>query len=398
MTATVSEYASAGANSRCSLQVMVQELEQRRNSTIDFVSDTRNLRVEISAKDGVNIPFLIAHAGDASEFILEPTPISDSAIAQLGDRVSPSIPVRFLRSLIAERPGRASALLTGLLHDTASRNLVRLQSGRCRAFLSDRYAPFDHETLAYAALDVVRANGGEVVECSLTDQHMRLKFTTREIWDAIEEVRTGGDKGSWYVGGIGNQEYLGRVGARTRGELPGGPGTIHPLVTVHNSETGHGALGVRMGIVRAWCFNLATVETVVENIHLGCRLDPGIFTRETMMKDSAATMAKARDAISTAFNKDRFASIVDRCKDAQGVRVRPSQAVEFAHEQGAITEDQKAGLLDYFTSGEVETGTAWGFAQACARLAQDFEDGDQASDLEQFAGRLIADPTVLSRA
>ena len=116
-----------------------------------------------------------------------------------------------------------------------------VSTGQCRAFLSDRYKVLDHYDLALTSLQAVQGQGGEVIEASLSERSMRLKFTSRSIFDAIEQRRHSGG-GNWYAGGLGNTEHLRRVGARTEGDLPGGPDTVHPMVTVSNSETGHGGL------------------------------------------------------------------------------------------------------------------------------------------------------------
>lgn len=378
-----------GWSGRGTLAQLVEELERQKDATVDFVTDTRNLGVRCDGDGGA---YLVPAGGDASEFILEDTPINPSALAQIGERVSPNIPVRFLRKLVAERPERAERLITDLLHDTASTNLVRILDGRVRAFLSDRYQPLDNYTLAFGAMDVAKQHGGEVIECSLSDNAMRIKMTTRSIFDAIEGAREGG--GNWYVGGLGNKEHLNRVAANTRGDLPGGPGTVHPLVTIGNSETGHGALNVRMGVLRAVCFNLATVETVVSNVHLGARLDPGIFSRDTIRKEAEATMAKASDSIATAFNEERFAKIVAVCSGAQSVRVDPSKAVDMAVAGDAIPKEKRDELLAHFLGQQVDH-TAYGMAQAVARLAQDEDNPEAASDYEDFAGKIIAQPSLV---
>jgi len=391
------EMSNSAWSGRGGLKQLVAELERQKDNTFDFVSDARNLELRVDEGQ----PRLLRSAqadARAREWIpSEGYPVNDLAVTQLCERVDPAVPIKFLRSLIAERPEIASRLMTDLLARTETMNLVRCLDGRIRAFLSDRYAPLDNYTLAFAAMGVAKDSGAEVVECSLSETNMRIKFADRTVFEKLDEVRQG-DRSKWYAGGLGNQEYLGRVSARTGGALPGGPGTIHPLVTIGNSETGGGRLYVRDGLLQAICFNLATVEDVVSNVHLGSRLDPGIFSRETMRKDAEAIMAKASDAIRTAFNPERFRRVVEKVRRAVGVAVKPIEAVDFSVAQGIISEEQRDSLLAHFFGGVVGGETAYGFAQAVARLAQDLEDGDKAAALEDFAGKVISDPSLVGSA
>lgn len=382
---------------RGSLRKLVEELERQRQNTFDFVCDARNLRFEVVERTPRLFRSFESDIRTSEWIPKDGFPVNDLAVAQLCDRVVPQVPLKFLRSLIEERPQAASSLLTYLLNYTITTNLVRCLDGRVRAFLSDRYAPLDNYTLAFAALDVARSVDAEVIECSLSETNMRVKFVDRKVFDRVEEVRTGGDSSGWYAGGLGNQEHLSKVHARVGGELPGGPGTVHPLVTIGNSEVGGGRLFVRDGILRAVCFNLATVEDVVSNVHLGSRLDPGIFSLATMKKEAEAIMAKASDAIRTAFSPERFKRVCEKVKRAQGVEVKPIEAVDFAVSQQVITEEQRDSLLAHFLGGGVGE-TAYGFAQAVARLAQDVEDGDSAAALEDFAGKVISSPSLVHAA
>lgn len=401
-TTTHSEYADNRAwSGRGNLKQLVAELDRQKASTYDFVTDTRNLNVEVVERGGQNVAMLRNCGTDRylTEFVpTEGLPVSHHAIGQLGGRMAPAVPTKFLRQLVAERPAIAGTLLTDLLRETQSTNLVRTLDGRVRAFLSDRYQPLDHHQLAFAALEVAREHGAEVIEASLSETHMRIKFVTRSVWGAVDAVKQG-NRGDWYAGGLGNQEYLSKVAANSRGDLPGGPGTVHPVVTIGNSETGHGSLFVRIGFLQAICFNLATVEDVAHRAHVGSRLDAGIYSQETMRLEAAATMSKASDAIKTAFNAERFDALVRRINAANEVEVEPTKAVDFAVAQGVVTQEKRDDLLAHFL-GDSAAGlvgnTAYGFAQGLARFAQECESGDTASDIEALAGQVIMKPSLVA--
>lgn len=400
---TVKGEFAQGWRGRGSLEALVRELNRQKESKLDFVADTRQLLVEADVTE--------TETGDVVNLRLVPKPsatqlrefmpsegivLLDQATQQLGDRLTPNVPWKFLRALRDAKPQTTESLVNDLLADPA-RRLIRCLDGRVRAVLSDRYRVMDNFDLAFTALDVARENGGEVMEASLSDQRMRIKFTSRQVWDAIETKRTSDPSGGWYAGGLGSQQFLSKVAARTGGELPGGPGTVHPLVTISNSETGHGGLNIRVGILQAICFNLATVERVAAAIHLGEQLEVGMFTEETVSAESKAIYLKARDAIKAAFNPETFKQIVARCNAAQDVAVQaPSAAVRNVVESVGLPEGSHDAILEYFLRDY--DATAWGLAQAVGRYSQDIEDTDLAETIEQAAGEVILKPALATVA
>jgi len=379
-----SEMAVASWSGRGSLTDLVGELERQKESKFDFVADTRGIAV--AEREGKL--FLIPKEDRATEWIPAlGLPIRPGALDQMGEKCDPQIPIKFLRELSGRRSRRAAELLNNLIEDAPARRFIRCLDGSVRAFLSDRYRVLDNYDLAFAALDAVRQAGGEVIEASLSETHMRIKFTSRQIWDAVD-VRRQDNRGSWYAGGLGNQGYLSRVSARSGGDLPGGPGTVHPLVTLSNSETGHGGLSVRIGLLQAICFNLATVEEVVGKIHLGERLSVGVFTEETVTAESKAIYLKARDTIKGAFDPLAFKRMVDLAKEAQAQEIHaPAAAVENVAKAASLPEKAKDALLAYFVRDY--DLTRYGLAQAVARLAQDEEDGESGAGLEDLAGKIL---------
>jgi len=379
-----SEMAVASWSGRGSLSDLVAELERQKESKFDFVADTRSVAVA----DGEGGLFLIPQDAHAAEWLPSGgLRIRPGALDQMGEKCDPAIPVKFLRELSGKRPRRAAELLNNLIEDAPARRFIRCLDGSLRAFLSDRYRVLDNYDLAFAALDAVRLAGGEVIEASLSETHMRIKFTSRQIWDAID-VKRQDNRGSWYAGGLGNQGYLSRVSARSGGDLPGGPGTVHPLVTLSNSETGHGGLSVRIGLLQAICFNLATVEEVVAKIHLGERLSVGVFTEETVTAESKAIYLKARDTVRGAFDPLAFKRMVDLAREAQAQEIHaPAAAVENVAKAASLPEKAKDALLAYFVRDY--DLTRYGLAQAVARLAQDEEDGESGAGLEDLAGKIL---------
>jgi hypothetical protein len=388
---TVSEFNDSWKG-RGTLAQLVTELERQKNSRIDFVADVRHLNVE--ANGGIKI---IPATAQAFEWMPDgPMMMKRSAYHQLADRCNPSIPTRFFDAMLADRPNRLSALVNGLHADDPKKRLVRCLDNEIRAWLSNSYRVLDNMDIAFTCLDEARQKDAQVFEADLSDKRMRIKFTTQQVWDKIDVVQRSGPQGSWFAGAIGNKELMGKtiLGAKIREELPGGQGTIHPVVTVLNSETGHGGFHVRIGILMGICFNVATLETVVTRVHLGERLEEGIFSQETISAESKAIMLKARDAVRAAFDQDKFASMVAKAKAAQSDKVdSPSAAIDNVVKTGTVNEEQREALMTYFLRDY--DPTRFGFAQAVSRLAQDTDDSDVAGDLESLAGKIINEPALV---
>ena len=308
-------------------------------------------------------------------------------------------PDQIIDKMMVERPNRLADLINGLHADDPKKRLVRTLDDKVRAWLSNSYRVIDNLDIAFTCLEQAQKLGAQVFEANLSDKRMRIKFTSQSVWDAINIKQCSGPQGNWYAAALGNKELMGKtiLGARIKEELPGGPGTIHPVVTVLNSETGHGGFLVRIGILMGICFNVATLEDVVSRIHLGEKLEEGVFSQDTISVDSKAIMMKARDAVRAAFDPVKFKGIVARAKEAQSdVIAQPSAAVNNIVEAGLVNDEQKEALLEYFLKDY--DYTRFGLAQAVSRLAQDIEDPDDAGDLEDLAGQLIKQPKLVELA
>ena len=377
---------------RGTLQNTVTELERHRKSRIDFVADVRHLTVE--ANGGIKI---IPATAQAFEWMPEgPMMMKRAAYHQLAERTSPPMPTRFFDALMEERPNRLADLVNGLHADDPKKRLVRCLDNEIRAWLSNSYRVLDNLDIAFTCMEEAQKKNAQVFEADLSDRRMRIKFTTQDVWDKIDVTQRSGPQGGWFAGAIGNRDLMGKtiMGARIREELPGGPGTIHPVVTALNSETGHGGFHIRIGLLLGMCFNVATLETVVSRVHLGERLEEGMFSQETISAESKAIMLKARDAVRAAFDQNKFAAMVAKAKAAQADKLEaPGAAIDNIIATGAVNEEQREALLMYFHRDY--DPTRFGLAQAVSRLAQDLDDPDDAGELENLAGKIIKEPALV---
>lgn len=374
---------------RGTLQKLVAELQRQKETCHDFVADVRHFNVETEK----GVIYLSPKNTQAGEWLPDGRiAFNEKALIQLGEKCNPSIPKKFFDALLEARGPRLVELINGLHNDDPSKRLIRCLDGKVRAWLSNTYRILGNYDIAFECMAEAHKKQAQVLEASLSDTNMRIKFTIQQVWDAVDVVQRSGPQGGWYAGALGNKELQGQtiLGATIRNELPGGPGTVHPIVTVSNSETGHGGFHVRIGILMGICFNVATLEDVVSQIHLGERMEEGVFTAETIAADSKAIMLKARDAVRAAFDTEKFKAMVAKAKNAQTDRIeKPVSAVENIMEAGNINEEHKEALMTYFMQDYAPT--RFGLAQAVSRLAQDLQDGDDAYEMERLAGKIIND-------
>lgn len=394
----VPNFTNGGAwKGRGRLEDLMAELERQRESKVDVVLDGRQLLLtprlpKIDEKTGKRYGGRVELGGlspQVREFLGTGTALTDKALPQLGERLSPSLPTRVMREMADQHPDLLADMANQLFARNAQKHLVRMLDGRVRSIHSNCYRCLDHYDLAFHALDVGKSHGAALLEGTLTDSKMRLVFVGTGVRDYIDTFRSG-DKGSWYAGGFGDQKHLSKVHARSVAEqLPGlEPNTLLPVVTVSNSETGQGGMTASCGILLAGCFNLAIVEDRLFQAHLGKAMEPGVLRPETIKAEAEAIMLKARDVIGVAFDSDRFSSLVDRLRPAAERRIdSPTSAVSQIVKDYSLSEAAKDSILAHFM-GDYKP-TQFGLAQAVARHAQSVEDADDAQELERLAGKLM---------
>jgi hypothetical protein len=396
MSTTLSEYSHtsvSGWTKRSNLTSLVTELKRQAASKVDFVSDVRSLSILPPHDPGADPrPLLASRDAQTAEFIPSAgIPLQRNAFIQLAARCDPSVPVRYIEALFDKNPDEAIRHLNTVMRDTGGRRLVRCLDDSVRAFLSNRYRVLDHLDVAFTSLQVAEQYGALPIECCLSDTSMRLKLIVKDLWEEID-LRRQTDP-NWFVGGLGNQDHLSRVAARSIGDLPGGPNAIYPMATVSNSETGHGGYNVRIGILQGICFNLATVEDVVTRVHLGETLEEGMFSAETHQLEARTIIAKATDALRTCFTQDAFRRLVSRIRSAASDLIEaPTPAVSNLITRTDLTESDRDRILEYFLRDY--DASRYGLASAVSRYAQDIPDPDRSSSIEAIAGTLLLQPSL----
>ena len=201
------------------------------------------------------------------------------------------------------------------------------------------------------------------------------------------------------AGDLGNPEWreangIGDLGLEDTINDTGG-NIVFPTCTISNSETGSGSTQVEFGTCDGACFNMLTFDKKVRAVHLGSKLDLGIFSEETIAADSKAIMCKMTDAIKACFDPAVFEKHILLREGAQSDIIEaPTMAVDNVVKALDINEDDRDRLLSYFVKDYAMTRD--GLSQAVSRMAQDeFENVDKSADFEAMAGKLIEQPALV---
>ena len=382
------------------LSQLVNELERQKESRIDACMDTRQVIVSTSNREEGGLSLLPVGGTQTSEFLSlsQGTPLETKALKQLGSRLTPNVPSKFLEQLALQQPFVGCDLLNQLMSAAPKRMLFRQLDGRVRAVLSDSYRCLDNYDLVFTALEVAQSVGANVLQCTMSDNKMRIKLIAPSMW---ETLNAGGGRanGMFKAGDLGNPEWrerngIGELGLEDTINDTGG-NIVFPTCTISNSETGSGSTQVEFGTCDGACFNMLTFDKKVRSVHLGSKLELGIFSEETVAADSKAIMCKMTDAITACFNPAVFKKhIMLRVGAQQDIIEAPTMAVDNVVKALDINETDRDRLLTYFVKDYAMTRD--GLSQAVSRMAQDeFDNVDKSADFEAYAGKLIEQPALV---
>lgn len=318
----------------------------------DYVADTRMMSM---ADDAVII-------GESREaFQLQPI-----AHGQIASRLH--IPADYYERM-AEVPGLRQHNVNEWWHQKPERRMVRTLSMPnaqpvARAFLSDRFRPFDNADMLSAALPVLAQHAGlEVLGAEITERKLYFRLAFPQL----------------------TKEYK-------RGEA------VRAGVIFSNSEVGSGAWDVRAFLLVLVCTNGMVAESLIRRYHVGRRLggddtDEGtIFRADTMQAEVSSVRLQLRDVLDNALQPAAFERRVQQITDASADKLDdPIKAVEDVTKRYNLTLPEAAEVTkELVKSGEP---SRWGIAQALTAYARQLDNPDRANDLQRFGWAVAAGVT-----
>jgi len=330
-----------------SMQELIAEIERIERAKEDFLVPHRVLKME---EDGET--FNIQNTGS-----YRLTPLAHTQVAEkLG------IPKRYYDQMNALPGLRAYNVNAWLQHSATEQKLVRVLDGQNRAFLSDRFVPFDNFVVMEALLPTLRNIPTlKIASLALTETRMYVQL----IFPTIEaEVRVGD--------------------------------VVQAGITLSNSEVGYGAVDVSTLIWRLRCTNGLIGESLLNRHHVGRRIDVdnelNIYKRDTLVADINAFKLRLRDVIEYSLQKEVFERSVRRLQViANDVIPNPVQAVQNVTKRFGFSDKEGEGIItNLITEGDA---TRWGLVNSITALAKSIDNCDRQFQMEQVAYEIVELPS-----
>lgn len=360
------------------LVALAQEVERRIETKKDFVSPVDRLSMEY---ENVHSDVPVIDIPNQGQY-----PLTEQAHVQLAEYLK--IPMDYYRRMLKDAPGLLTKNVnqwlpekvvevrgSGGANTRPDRRMIRTLDGKARAVLSDGYRPLENEDLLQAVLPVLEERNLMVISCQLTETRLYIKAIDRDISRVIPVGRNFGD-GSHHI---------------FRSD------TVHPIVCIGNSETGHGSVFVEGGTFTDGCTNLAIFNAKMRRYHTGARAELSdeayqLLSDETKRLTDAAIWNQARDLVVAAFDKARFDADVEKLLEAteQKIEDDPIKVVERVAKRYSFTEFTKTGVLKRLVEGG--DLSRYGLHSAITRHSADEPDYDEATKLERLGGQIIELP------
>jgi hypothetical protein len=328
---------------------------------------------------------------DRSGEVASHAPLQRGALQQAcirtGSKGTQSVPFAYLDKLIdAGGQDEAAANLNFWGEQTAlTQSLVRTWSGGVRAMVSDSYRIIDNFDVAISAMDEfdkINAGGGDVRLRNMFADERKLSIQAINYGASFDlnEMGSGTARRPSGYGGTGVDLY-------------------HPMVTISNSDTGHGRTSIRPGLFRTVCNNGLVAVQEFAQTHLGARQDESLFlSQETIRAKNELLFVEMRDWIRSSMNETVMREIGERLGVLKSDRVADVEVCVTGIADGCgLNEDEAKTLLNKFIGQEAQTHGANGYAmlQAITEMAHESDDPRRGLELEEFAGKIAAREVAL---
>jgi len=331
---------------------LAEELERQLSTKVDMIVPTP-LMHHVTDTGGATA--LLIEAPDGSKRFTA----TESCRRQLADRLK--IPFAYFERMRTDQPELLDRNVNTWLHKEPEQRLIRTLDGRARAFLSDRYRRLDNYDLLEHVLPILRELPGARFESmELTETRMYVKVVTPRIEFEIQ---------------------------------PGD--VVQAGVVISNSEIGHGSLSVQPLVYRLVCRNgLIAPDRAMRKAHVG-RLQEAsteeitIFRDDTLAAEDKAFYLKVRDVVQAAVSQATFEQTAVKMRATLGIKLTgdPVKAVEVLATRYLLNEQERSGVLRSLIAESDLSG--YGLVNAITGYAQEVDNYDRATELEQLGGRLL---------
>ena len=339
-------------NTGISLQELVAKIEDYHGKQSDMLVPSRKL--EMIPVAGHPVIDVKGHA------FVEPT---DWAHGQISSHLG--IPRAYYNRMAEDDVDLLADNVNHWLSKDEGTRLLRLQDNDLRAFLSDRYKRIDHPIVLKEALEVLSSSDVEVRSLSnqVTPNRLYLKFLFPELGGEVTPGRT-----------------------------------IHPGVSISNSEIGGGSFQVSGFFFDDFCTNgcIFGRQDVFEGVrrrHTGARLTAlegyKVYQDDTLEAEAALLAKQSRDIVAAMSSEEQFDKMLNICRNAASTEAvdNPEKAVEVLAKEVGLSELERSKALVNLI--EDKDYSKWGLASAVTKVANDTESYDRATELETMGSQIL---------
>lgn len=325
------------------MQELAVEIERQNKAKKDYQANTSLLSVGTDP-EGVSLSF------EGSN--LEPFQIGEIAHRKIGTYTG--IPAKYYDRMLMEKPELLATNVNAWFHQESEKRMVHTLDGRVRAFLSNRYRRLDNYEVASAVLPLIADLPGATVEsCEITERRMYIKVVNPRLEAEIQ-----------------------------KGDI------VQSGVVISNSEVGQGSVSVMPLVYRLVCLNGMVInDAATRRYHVGRANDAGenyeLYSDTTLAADDQAFVLKMRDTVKAAVDEAHFSIIVDKMREAQGVKITGTDipaVVELTAKEFGLTQEEGKGVLSHLIQGG--NLSLYGLANAVTRHSQNVASYDRATELE----------------
>lgn len=309
----------------------------------------------------------------------EPLPMTDHAFGQLLGRAGINVPTPFARKLLSADSDATRALLPTILHQLnassegqeANRYLVRIEDNRIRAVLTDSYKRIDSRPQLMAFAKSAAAHGLVPMYGCRTELRNHFRVALPQVFEPVKN---------------------------------------EPLVLGlewSNSDLGAGANTITMFIIRMWCTNTATCESVLRQVHLGKQIDAIDFeslSERTLMLQEQTQASAMTDIMDGFLSGNRIQAFCDMIGRAHEQKVNIDKAIGDAYSKSRVSKPERDKLMEIAQSTDVEVlpqvggESAWRLSNIFSSLAQQTVSPVRQRELEGLAGKVIAEYVPANKA
>jgi len=328
----------------------VEEVKRRELSKVDYLVSSNAMYMD---SEGKNLIF--RNRGQ------ERFGVNDLAHQQIASHYG--IPMNYYRKMQNDKPELLSLNVNRWAEKKDEKRFIRTLDGRIRAFLSDRFKPYDNMSVMTALESILPSIGNS------------LAVKSSNLSD--------------------NRLYIQIVNQRLEAEVAKGD-VVQAGIVISNSEVGLGRFIIEKMIYRLVCLNGAISGQLIGKTHLGKRItgEDGIaWKSDTIEMDMKSFNLQIRDVIHDVLSQETFNKLLLTAKTAKDAAI-PATSIEPLIEEVTkryqFGDDSKGSILaSMIDGGDL---SRWGLVNAVTAQAHNIEDYDRSVDYQRAGGELLEMP------